>query len=434
MEVLLTGSLAPSQNSFISVSDLHTGSHLLSFKQSSCAKCAVASLPNSLLVAQNDKALINVYKWHKEGVDQKLIIPNKLDTLCSSHDGTWLAGGDAAGKIYLWEVSSGNLLFVKEAHYQGITSISFSQDDLFLVTGAADAVVKVWSTVEVLDPQVNQDLIRPRLNLTQHNLAISALHVGTGSSITARLFTASLDQSIRIWDLATGQLLTTLLTPAAITCMAVDPAERFVYAGTAEGVIHEIRLYKLDNSVQAIGGMGAIFSADQSETTVYSGHESPISALSLSHDGALLISGAEDGNVFIWDVATKQMIRKAKQQPSAVTLLLTTIRPVTAPVVQKNQITQLQPLKRAQAERDRDEHNVYLRLSSSFHQDNAYAPMTDLEAVSIGLGQITNPVVDPAAQETVTKLQEELKKLYGSYSELRVKHEQLNKDFISSQV
>lgn len=434
MEVILAGSGEPSANSFISVADLQTGSHLITFKQSSSSKNAVTCVGNTLAVAQNDKATINIYKWHKEAIDQKIIVPEKLETLCSSHDGTWILGGSATGKIYLWEVASGNLLFVRDAHYQAVTVCMFSEDDLSFVTGSADTTIQVWRLAEILDPYANQDLVRPNMNLTRHNLAITDLHIGTGSTFSARLYTCSMDQTIRIWDLATGDLITTLLLPTAITSMMVDSGERVIFAGTESGLIHEVRLYKQDKVVRMIGGMGTIVNSGQMDEATFVGHESGITALALSLDGSLLTSGAEDGNVFVWDVATRQMIRKLKQQPSAITILQACVRPASETVItQKNQNTQLQPFKRTQNERDRDEHNIFCKLGVTSNP-TSFQPMSDDEAAHIGLGQITGPSTDPAAQETITKLQDELRKLYGNYSELRVKHEELNKTFIASQV
>lgn len=438
MEVVVTGSDTASATSFISVTDVQTGSHVHTFKQSASSKQAVTSIGSALFVAQNDKAIINVYRWHKEAIDQKIIVPERLDVITASHDGTWLLGGSATGKLYLWEVASGNLVFVKDAHYQAITSCQFSEDDLTFVTGSADATIQVWRTSDIHDTYTQQELVKPAMQLTHHSLAITDVHLGCGTSVSARLYTASLDQTIRIWDLITGEPLTTLLLPSPVTCMAVDPAERVLFAGTVSGTIYEVRLYKKEKVIRAIGGMGAIVSVGGEDEGVLNGHESAISSLILSLDGSLLTSGAQDGNAFVWEVATKQMTRKLKQQPSAVTLLYTAVRPHQEAVVQKSQATQFQPFKRVQTERDRDEHTLHLKLSTH-SRAGKFQPLGDVEAAKIGLahfvtGTTTTTTSDPVAQETIAKLREEVRGLHASLGELRVKHEQLNRDYISSQI
>ncbi|CCG83036.1 Pre-rRNA-processing protein crb3/ipi3 [Taphrina deformans PYCC 5710] len=435
MEVVVTGSNVSSANSFLTVSDVQSGSHLHTFKLCSSSDRAVALIGSALFVAQNDKAIINVYRWHKEAIDQKIIIPEKLETLACSRDGTWLLGGASSGKIYLWETASGNLVFVKDAHYQSVAACAFSDDGFTFVTGSADTTVQIWKLTDVLDPYTSQELIKPRLTLTNHTLSIVDLHIGAGTSVSARLYTASTDQTVRIWDLATGELLSTLLFPLPVTCLAVDSAERHLYAGTSAGIIHEVKLYKQDKVISVIGDMGAIVTVGQSDEGALMGHESAISSLSLSLDGSLLTSGAGDGQVFVWDVSTKQMVRKLKNQPGPISLLFSTIRPTEEAIVSKSSNNQFQPLKRAQTERDRDEHSVHIKLTHST-RTSKFRPPTDIEAARAGLTHLKGPTTtsDPVAQETIVKLQDELRKLYGTYSELRTKHERLTKDYIATQL
>lgn len=436
MEVIVSGSGTGSSDSFLSVSDLHTGSHLLTFKQSSSSKHAATCLGSGLAVAQNDKAVVNVYRWHRESIDQKLIVPEKLDTLCSSHNGTWLAGGSASGKIYVWEVASGNLLFVKEAHLRDVTVMTFSADDLFLVTGSNDTSVKVWSIVDALSPISIQEVIRPRLKFSDHTREITGLFVSTGPSVNARLFTASADQSVRIRDLAKGELISVIVLPSAITCMTVDLAERAFYAGTADGWIHETYLYKRGKVITSVGGLGSIVSATQ-ETNhrTFGGLETSVSAISLSADGSLLTYGADDGSVYTCSLSHRSPTRKLKQMPSAVTTLLTVVRPDLEPNAPRQQRIELQDLKRVQTERDRDEHNIYIRLSGNSNtRTSPYTPMDDLEAINVGRSQIVNPTVDHAAQETIAKLQQEIRSLNDKCTGLSNEREQMRRDLIASRI
>lgn len=432
MEIIASGTNTASGTSFVSVSELQTGSHVLTFKQTACSSNASTRLGDSVIIAQNDKALVNVYRWHKEGIDQKIVVPEKLDTLSASPDGIWLLGGSGTGRIYLWEIASGNLLFVREAHYQAITSCTFTHDNLAFVTASADATVQVWRLADVLDPHANQELLRPWKSFTQHTMPVTAVVAGATSITSSRLYTASLDQTIRIWDLATSELLSTLLLPAAINTIAIDSGERYVYAGTDAGLIYEIVLYKQETTVQVIGASGAIINAHQSASSTFEGHDSSITALALGLDGSTLVSGSQSGEVFVWNVSTKQMIRKLKQHPSAVTLLFTYVRQMSAPTTTKAN-NALQPLKRTQTERDRDEHVIHCKINTSLCKTK-FQPATDLKAVDLGLAQIISASHDPIASEAIHKLQDELRKLYGSYSELRVKHEQLNKEYVSSQI
>ena len=427
MEVVISGSDNASKDSFFSITDLHSGAHIHTLKQTSAACNSITLTADSILVAQNDRAIINVYKWHKEAVDQKLILAEKLCSLCSSHDQRWLLGGSDSGKLYLWEIASGSLVFVKEAHYLAITSLCFSKDDKIFVSGSKDTNVFVWSMTEVLNPDQTRDLIRPSKEFKAHTLAITQLYISTGNHLNARLFTASLDQSLRIWDLATGEAISTILFPSPITSLLVDPAERHVFAGTQSGIIYEHKMYKQEKTLQAVGGHGNMIETSKAASSTLEGHESAVTALCSSLDGNSLVSGSQDGSTFVWDVITQQMKRKLKQQPGCITSLLVTRR---TPITHEKQHTQFQPLKRVRE--DQAEHNIYVKLPVTAH--SLYQPMDDLEAVKYGLAQFNVPVAAPATQELVNELQSELQRVYKGYNELKEKHEKLEREYIESLV
>ncbi|ORY74603.1 WD40-repeat-containing domain protein [Protomyces lactucae-debilis] len=434
METVATGSSEGSASAFISVVDLHTGTHLASLRESATAAHGVTSIQRGalLLAAQNDKSLVHVYRpLVKEGIDQKLIVPEKLDVLTASPCGTWLLGGAASGKLYLWELASGLLLFVKDAHYQGITKLLFTSDSKLFISASADATVQIWSVAQVLDRDEQQDLARPARTLKLHTLGITDMYIGIGTSTTARLYTASLDATVRIWDLVTGELLTTLLFISPVQCLAVDKTEHQVYVGLESGSVQCVKLVvESDRTHRAIGGMSSIVTAGTHSSSLFTGHEAAVSALSLNFDGSLLVSGDASGNVFVWDAARRQLVRRLKAHGSRISFIRTEVRP-SVPVSEGKSTLVLPPLKRVQAERDLDEHQIWLKLAS--RSQSSFKPMADADAVLVGLQQLNEPAVGADNAEELFALQETLKKTQASYQELWQQHEALNKKYIASQ-
>jgi pre-rRNA-processing protein IPI3 len=107
----------------------------------------------------------------------------------------------------------------------------------------------------------------------------------------------------------------TILFPSALTCMVLDPAERAVYVGTSKSVIHQFTF------VEGVGGQYVPVEGDpayplqsDSQKTDFVGHSGQISAINLSFDGALLISGDDSGEAFVWDIGSRQVLRKLKGQ------------------------------------------------------------------------------------------------------------------------
>ena len=65
-----------------------------------------------------------------------------------------------------------------------------------------------------------------------------------------------------MWDLSSRSLLTTFQFPKPITLLTWDPTERVFFAGSADGDVHQMNLFKqrqdkLSRALEAIGGGGS---------------------------------------------------------------------------------------------------------------------------------------------------------------------------------
>ncbi len=74
----------------------------------------------------------------------KLIPPVPLTAISTSSGGSYIAGGTQDGSILVWELESGTLLATIDAHYQAITTLSFTKDEGALVAGSKDGAITVW--------------------------------------------------------------------------------------------------------------------------------------------------------------------------------------------------------------------------------------------------------------------------------------------------
>lgn len=433
MEVVFATTKAPGATSSVMVTNAENGSQVQTFANSASSKKALVSTGNLILVAQNDKPIIQAYKLHKSAIDQKMIVPEILLTMSISPDGVWLLGGAASGNIYMWELHSGNLLFTKPAHYQEVVISEFTRDGKTFITGSADGSIYVWRVLEILGRTNTQELVKPQFRLTAHTQAVTDCYIGAGTTSSARLYTSSLDHTIRVWNLSTGQLLSVFVLPDPVHCLTVDPGERNIYAGTESGMIQDIKLYQQDGVIQVTGRVGTLTTPNGTDGDVFVGHEQTVTALSLNLTSNLLFSGDLEGNVFHWNIMGKQMLRRLRPFQSPISSIYTLTIPTTWNSYSKHDNVLLS-LKRVQSERDNDDHYIHITLSenSSF---NHYQPPDDM-VTDRAIHMTSRPAC--TSQHTkdndANKLQIDLKNLQSSYDELQAKYRDLHRAYLASHI
>ncbi|CAO3635747.1 unnamed protein product [Cunninghamella echinulata] len=271
-----------------------------------------------------------------------MLIPEKIITVASSHQGHYIAGATANGRIYLWHISSGLLIKVFDAHYRSILRLGFSNDDSLLISAGEDATINVWLVSSLLSNNNNNDTndmssninTSPLYSWSDHTLPVTDIYIGSGTLSTTRVYTSSSDFTVKVWDLATGELLTTFLFPKAVTTLIVNPSETMLFAACGNE-IYLVELYKRRQqqtyqSVQSLGGLGKVEGVGTdslSSSLIFSGHTNIIHSLSLSFDGSLLISGSEDGNCIVWDVNSRQSLRQFTSHKGPVTHVSCILKP-----------------------------------------------------------------------------------------------------------
>ena len=155
----------------------------------------------AIVAAQTDRAVLNVYGWERDQVLHRMAMAEKMVTLAASHQGTHVAAATANGHVYIWHVATGHLLRKFDAHYRRITRMAFSNDDAVLVTAGEDAVVNVWLLAHLLaDNHTQNEMTRitPLYSWTDHTLPVSDIFISSGGIGSARVYTASLDHTVKV--------------------------------------------------------------------------------------------------------------------------------------------------------------------------------------------------------------------------------------------
>ncbi|KAI5301544.1 hypothetical protein KEM56_001614, partial [Ascosphaera pollenicola] len=122
------------------------------------------------------------------------------------------------------------------------------------------------------------------IEITEHTSGVTACQYSKKGNV---LFTASLDGSIRAWDLIRYRNFRTFTAPKRISfsSLAVDPSGEVICAGSHDSF--DIHIWSVQTG-QLLDRL--------------SGHEGPVSSLAFSADGSHLVSGSWDRTVRLWSV------------------------------------------------------------------------------------------------------------------------------------
>jgi WD40 repeat protein/serine/threonine protein kinase len=136
---------------------------------------------------------------------------------------------------------------------------------------------------------------------THHNALTRAVLSNNGK----RIFTSGEDTTIRVWDLATGEMLRTFQGQNSPVCaMAVSPDGKYIAYGGDEGTV---KLWNAETGAEVV---------------TLRGHPSPVMSLAFGPTGKRLAAGSysSDGAIIVWDVPTGAPIATSGGQTEVRTL------------------------------------------------------------------------------------------------------------------
>jgi len=192
--------------------------------------------------------------------------------------------------IVLWDVSSGNWSRKWRGHLGSVNCVTFNEDSSVVVSGSVDTTVKVWDTRSRSQDPI-QTMEECKDSVTSLDVSDHEILVGSG------------DGRVRLYDLRKGSLITDYVGgPVASVCFTRDGQCSLVSC-----IKSTIKLFD-----KTSGEMLSEFSG-------HINREYRLDSL-LDYSDKYVLSGSENGMVYVWDLVEGGLVAKLDHGPGSGTI------------------------------------------------------------------------------------------------------------------
>ncbi|MFC1878751.1 AAA family ATPase [Chloroflexota bacterium] len=273
-------------------------------------------------------------------------------------DGRYIISGSSDDILKVWEFNTGREVNTLKGHTNRITAVTLTPDGQHIISRSRDHTLKVWNISTALNASLfigGSERSKEVLTLQEQTSYITAMVVTpdgqhlvissydlyplkllevssrrkvrkfqvhtrpiTTLAVTSdgkNVISGCVDKTLKIWELESGRVVNTLKGHTdEITAVVVTPDGQHIISGSRD---HTLKVWNISAALNA--GIVRENELCSEKVRTLKGHTDEITAVEVTPDGKLVISGSYDKSLKVWDVATGREQRTLQGHKSGVT-------------------------------------------------------------------------------------------------------------------
>ncbi|OGV56468.1 MAG: hypothetical protein A2X45_03380 [Lentisphaerae bacterium GWF2_50_93] len=198
----------------------------------------------------------------------------EITSVCFSPNGKFALSGSKDKNIKLWDIS-GKCLRTFEGHIDCVNSVCYSSDGKLAISGSSDNTLKIWDMESLL-------CIRTFEGFEGHKRAVNSVSI---SSNVRFVLSGSDDNTMKLWGISGNTIHTFEGHKSYVNSVCFSPDIRQALSGSSDNTL---KLWDIES--------GKCLHTFTHSDSVYSVVFSP--------DGKFVLSGSKDKNLKLWSIVS----------------------------------------------------------------------------------------------------------------------------------
>lgn len=223
-----------------------------------------------------------------------------------SLQGDLLAMGTATGSVVLSDLRSGMRLTCRDAHIGQVTAVHY-RDGYIATAGSVDHHIAVWSCAQyerrsfwsaraAARQPVEGELPAPVVRIQVHEDIVTGVKIDVAAR---RLYSSSVDGTVRIANLNSGEVLTVIRVGEPVLSMALTE-KGYLLLGCASG---RVLAYQAERGLYLLSMLC---------------HKANTTAIDFWEDTQTMVTGDSSGNLSVWSFKDSTFIGSLPKHDAAV--------------------------------------------------------------------------------------------------------------------